>query len=99
MGFCRHIVLMAEYNEWMNDKLYAAAACLSAEALAQDRGAYFGSVLGTLNHLVAADTVWLQRFAQHPSSPAVLGTVADWPQPASLDHRLFEDFAALREHR
>lgn len=99
MSFCRYIVLMAEYNEWMNDKLYAAAARLPPEALAQDRGAYFGSILGTLNHLVAADTIWLQRFAQHPARPAVLAAVSDWPQPVSLDHRLFEDFSALRGHR
>ena len=38
--------LMADYNRWMNQRLHAAAATLDAAALAADRGAFFGSILG-----------------------------------------------------
>jgi uncharacterized damage-inducible protein DinB len=31
--------LMAEYNRWMNERLYEAAATLDGETLAADRGA------------------------------------------------------------
>jgi len=37
----------------MNAKVYDAAAKLTAQDLAADRGAFFGSIIGTLNHIVA----------------------------------------------
>ncbi len=52
----------ARYNAWANRRLYQVAGTLSAEALAQHRpAAYFRSILGTLNHLVVADRIWLHR--------------------------------------
>lgn len=57
---------MARYNSWMNGKLYDAAARLPAEEIARDRGAFFKSILGTLNHLLAADMVWIDRFKGRP---------------------------------
>lgn len=94
-----HAVLMASYNAWMNAKLYDAAATLSAEALALDRGAFFGSILGTLNHLVVSDTIWLKRFAAHPAQPKVLQVVCALPNPTALNQLVFTDLAALRERR
>jgi uncharacterized damage-inducible protein DinB len=79
-----HVRLMASYNEWMNARLYAAAATLPPAALALDRRAFFGSILGTLNHLVNGDIVWLQRFAAHPALHSALAEVAALPAPASL---------------
>lgn len=94
-----HFALLANYNQWMNRKLYAAAATLDADALAQDRGAFFGSILGTLNHLVVADTIWLKRFAAHPAHARALHVLAEVPLPSALDAVPFPDFAALRMHR
>ncbi len=53
---------MAAYNQWQNESLYGAAANLSDEARKADRGAFFGSILGTLNHLLWGDKIWLNRF-------------------------------------
>jgi len=94
-----HFALLASYNRWMNERLYAAAGTLSAEALARDRGAFFGSILGTLNHLVVADTIWLQRFAGLPGRDAILEPVRALPTPRALDALPFPDFAALAAHR
>ncbi len=94
-----HVVLMAAYNEWMNDRLYAAAGKLTAAELAADRKAFFGSILGTLNHIVVGDTLWLKRFATHPAHHAALDPVRALPAPAALDQLLFTDFAQLRAHR
>ena len=55
-----HICLMATYNQWMNAKVYEAARGLPEEELGADRKAFFGSILGTLNHLTAGDIVWLK---------------------------------------
>jgi uncharacterized damage-inducible protein DinB len=94
-----HLHLLATYNPWMNKKLYEAAARLTPAALAEDRGAFFGSLLGTLNHLVVADHIWLKRFATLPSFEPALRVVAELPDPAALDEIPFERFEALREHR
>ena len=57
-----HARVMARYNRWMNDKLYAVAEKLGDEERKKDRGAFFGSIHRTLNHLLLADRVWLGRF-------------------------------------
>lgn len=94
-----HIRLMAEYNRWMNRKVYETAGKLSAEQLRENRGAFFGSVLGTLNHLMVADTLWLQRFARALPSHAELDPVRQLPTPASLDETLFTELAPLAARR
>lgn len=90
---------MADYNTWMNTRLYAAAGQLSSEDLARDRQAFFGSIMGTLNHLVVADTIWLKRFSGHPARHATLDPVRALPMPGALDELVFTDFAALSAHR
>ena len=94
-----HICLMARYNEWMNAKLYEAARHLSDEELAADRKAFFGSIIATLNHLVAGDTIWLRRFSAHPTNFPALAVLNDLPVPASLDQILFPDIRSLSAHR
>jgi uncharacterized damage-inducible protein DinB len=59
-----YLVSMAAYNGWMNGKIYDAAQRLPAEEITRDRGAFFKSVLGTLNHLLFADLVWIGRFKE-----------------------------------
>ena len=83
-----HFAQLAAYNEWMNRKLYGAAAPLPAERLHEDRGAFFGSVFGTLNHLVIADLIWFKRIAAGVPGLASLQCLDELPRPSSLDHRL-----------
>ena len=90
-----HFREMAEYNEWMNAKVHETAARLTAEELALDRGAFFGSILGTLNHLVVGDTIWLKRFAAHPANPTSLEPLRAMAQPAALNQVLFTDLGEL----
>ncbi|MCV6586484.1 MAG: DinB family protein [Marinibacterium sp.] len=53
---------MARYNRWQNQQLADCMAPLPDAALTQDRGAFFGSILGTLCHLWWGDGMWLSRF-------------------------------------
>ena len=57
--WCR---MMAAYNSEMNRRLYAAADGLDASAREADGGAFWGSIQGTLCHLVWGDTTWMSRF-------------------------------------
>ena len=91
--------LLASYNEWMNAKVYAAAATMPYEELVAERGAFFGSILRTLNHIVVGDRIWLRRFASHPSNHVALKPLSVLPQPRSLDEVLYLNFDELAEHR
>ncbi|MFE8070011.1 DinB family protein [Marinobacteraceae bacterium S3BR75-40.1] len=99
MSLKQHFELMAAYNQWMNEKVYEAAGRFDPSVLAEDRGAFFRSILGTLNHIVVGDTVWLKRFATHPASAGALRDVTDLPAPTGLDQILFENFSELYSHR
>jgi len=79
--------MFGHYNAWANGRLYAAAARLSPEQYRADRGAFFKSVHGTLNHLLVTDRIWMQRFTG----------VGD--APGRLDAILFETFDELRAAR
>lgn len=83
-----HFARLAPYNQWMNRKLYEAAAALPADRLHEDRGAFFGSVFGTLNHVVIADLIWFKRIGAKIPGFASLQCLDDLPTPMSLDHRL-----------
>lgn len=96
---CAEVKLLAAYNAGMNRKLYAAAARLTPEALHADRQAFFGSLFGTLNHLVAADTIWLTRFARHPSAFAALAPLRDAAIPSDLRQSYGTDLPTLQAHR
>jgi len=91
--------LSAKYNQWMNEKLFAAAAQLSEHDLRQDRGAFFASVLGTLNHLMVGDIVWLKRFATDPEKFRSLDSIRKTASPESLESQLYDDLKSLHAAR
>lgn len=99
MNRIEHIALMASYNQWMNRKLYDAAGTLSDAALGMDRQAFFGSILGTLNHLAQGDTVWLKRFALHPVGYPVLAPLDAIATPTDLKQLAFADIRELAARR
>ena len=70
-----HYASFARYNAWANRRLYAAAAELSDEEYRADRGAFFKSMHGTLNHLLTADWVWMHRFTGQGPSPERLDMI------------------------
>jgi uncharacterized damage-inducible protein DinB len=82
-----HFDTFSHYNAWANRRLYDAAADLSDADYRADRGAFFKSMHGTLNHLLVTDRIWMQRITGQ-------GDAAD-----RLDAILFDDFAPLRAAR
>ncbi len=80
--------LLAGYNRWANERVYQACSVLTDESYRQDRGAFFGSIHNTLNHLLVVDRIWLGR---------LLGQAT--PELVGLNQCLHDDFAALRTDR
>jgi uncharacterized damage-inducible protein DinB len=84
VGYCQ---LLARYNRWMNERLYAVVGEFSAEERLRDRGAFFGSMHRTLNHILWGDRAWLARFTAQPYSVPAFGT------------DMYADFAELARER
>ena len=80
-----YVRTMAAYNAEMNKRLYAAAGRLGDAERRAAKGAFWGSIHGTLGHILWGDSQWMSRFD-------------GWPQPAmpirESDH-FIEDFAEL----
>lgn len=85
-----YVRLMASYTAWQNRSLYDAAATLGDAERRADRGAFFGSIEATLNHVLWGDQIWLHRLAgtPEPTSPDIPGSVTQ-----------FADFTALTAAR
>ncbi len=58
-----YVLGMARYNGWQNSQLKACMAELDDKALRKNRKAFFGSILGTANHLLLGDQLWLSHLA------------------------------------
>ncbi len=69
-----HYTMFAGYNAWANRRLYDAAALLSDADYRAVRGAFFKSMHGTLNHLLATDRIWMKRFTGDGEAPDRLDT-------------------------
>jgi uncharacterized damage-inducible protein DinB len=65
----------AGYNGWANRRLFEAAAQLSDSDYRADRGVFFRSMHGTLNHLLATDRIWMKRFTGTGDAPDRLDTI------------------------
>lgn len=81
-----HLQLHARYNRWATQRLCRSVDALPEADYRRDAGLFFGSVHGTLNHLLVAEQLlWIPRFAEG-RSPAV-----------ALDHEAEPDRQRLRE--
>ena len=77
---------MAEYNQWMNQKLYGICAEIPEEKRQENLGAFFKSIHGTLEHILYGDRVWMGRFTGQSFS-------------GKLGHELYSNFDELRKDR
>jgi len=82
-----HACLMADYNAWMNARLYELCAGIDDAERRAERGAFFGSLHATLNHILCIDLMFMFRLTGDPESPPGLTT------------ELHPDFAAMHTAR
>lgn len=75
--------MLAAYNEWANARIYTAASELRDAEYRADYGAFFGSIHGTLNHMLIGDRIWMYVFT------------GEGAKPTQLDAILFDDLGEL----
>ena len=89
----------ANYNREFNARLYQLVAGLSDSERKKDLGAFFGSIHGTLNHILLADRIWLGRFASAFPAMEALQQAQLVQQFSSLGDELYADFTELSTQR
>jgi len=80
---------MAAYNAEMNRRIYGAAERIPDPIRREQRGAFWGSLHGTLSHLLWGDQMWMSRFD-------------NWPKPTIVQKQsaaLIEGFDELKRAR
>lgn len=92
-------LLWARYNQTMNNRLYKACVRLQPGQFTEERGAFFGSVCRTLNHILIADTYWLSRFADDKSVALLLDGLGKPVKITAADQIVYEDLAGLTAWR
>lgn len=95
MNLQSHFILMSDYNQRMNRQCYKAVKDLNDSDINKDRGAFFKSIIGTLNHILVGDIIWLTRFSKHSERYISLATLSDFPKPNGLDDIIFSKFTLL----
>ncbi len=99
-AFLENYRFLAGYNRWFNERLYDACERLPDGERRRDRGAFFGSIHGTLNHLVWGDRLWLRRFAaQGVPFASLTEPVLQLPAGAVHETVLYDDWVDLRQAR
>ncbi len=99
MSFKLSFERLALYNQWMNDKLFFAADKLSINEISDHPGAYFGSVMGTLNHILVGGILWFKRFSKHSAAFQSLDFFRNIKTPISLNAILYPEFTELQVAR
>lgn len=91
-----HFQMMAKYNDRMNNQILNIVGSLNPIDLAENKGAYFKSIIGTLNHILVGDIIWLSRFNLHSENYMSLKCVTELPKPKSLGDILYPDLLAYK---
>lgn len=86
MDMKEYFLRLADYQEWATRVLYEQVDKLSDEDYKAERGLFFGSIHGSLNHILLADIAWYGRFTAHEKFPF-----------KGLDEEIEPDRAKLKE--
>lgn len=89
----------AKYNREFNESVYRQLANISDSERKKDMGAFFGSIHGTLNHILLVDRIWLGRFAAAFPELSSLKDAALVYEFSSLAQELCSDFSELFSQR
>ncbi|SDO02822.1 DinB family protein [Pseudomonas jinjuensis] len=61
-----HVEKLLAYHQWAYERILGALAPVDDADYRAERGLFFGSLHGTLNHLAMVDRIWLGRVTGQP---------------------------------
>lgn len=91
---------MARYNQWQNSQMITICDGLGDDDLNDDRGLFFGSILGTLDHILYVDRVLIDIFSEGklPSFAPATRLSSDYAAYKSLRHTEDQRIAEICIH-
>ena len=90
-----YFATLARYSAWANSRLFKACLALTEPDYRAQRGAFFGSIHGTLNHILVADRTWMARLAGGDAGIPRLDTILHDDREALWQTRRAEDAAII----
>ncbi|WP_437512135.1 DinB family protein [Sorangium sp. So ce1099] len=99
MSWLEQYRALARYNRWMNDKVFGLVGKLDDIERKRDRGAFFKSIHGTLNHILLGDRRWMGRFTGDAERFAPRDASGRVIEITSMAQELYADFNDLARER
>lgn len=87
----QHLTMMAQHNKWANARISEAISQISEDAYMKERGSFFGSIHGTLNHLLLVDRLWRGRMIGKPYPADRLDLIVAEDRATLTKERVVED--------
>ena len=84
-----HLRTLGQYNRWAGQRLLTTCEALDEAEYMKSRPAAYGSIHGTLNHILLADNLWLSRLSG-AADPLI-------PPLDSILYPRFDDVCAARQ--
>ncbi len=86
-----HLTMMAQHNKWANALISEAISQISEDDYLKERGSFFGSIHGTLNHLLLVDRLWRGRMIGKPYPADSLDQIVAEDRDTLIKERAAED--------
>jgi uncharacterized damage-inducible protein DinB len=91
------ILMLYDYNYWASARILSATLQVMPEAFVAANTSSYGSLRGTLVHILSAETIWRRRL-QGEQMPTGLPQEADFPTPQSLHDACLDAEAHMRAY-
>lgn len=90
---------LAQSNRFFNNQFHQVLAKESQASLEEDQKAFFGSIFGTLNHILLVDKLFMSRITGHPVPFTSFKErlAADFPTLMTMQSQADHDLIALVE--
>ncbi len=93
------ISLFARYNDHVDRLIFRVLNDVDPELLNRPAGAYFGSIVGILNHILTSDLGWLVRFRDGGIVSQALTDPAVQFEHPGFGKILHADYSSLKAHQ
>lgn len=93
-----YFVVLSDYQQWANDRLFAALGRIDHALLQSPQGLFFGSIHHTVDHIMLVNRLWLGRLrSEIPQVDFQEVTYPDWDQLIEATQRQAEELTLWLE--
>jgi len=95
-----YFVVLSDYQQWANDRLFAALGSLDPAQLSSPQGLFFGSIHHTTDHIMQVGRLWCARLRGEPYQADFKRILyPDWNQLIEMTQSQSAELSLLLEAR